>query len=496
MTKKMKVVIDFVTRTKQLDKAFNKINKQRQYLDEGMRLSNKGYITDLGTQQRLNNRIGAERLVNHQREMKHAKEMRGVMLGRNLSWMFFGMMIQRVMGGVLRSLANTYQTATQGNTGLGKATTRLSASWEFLKFTIMNALDNPGFIKFIDFITGAIQSVGDWVSENEWAAYTILGVFTAAFTFGAGLMIFGQFALAWYSTTAWMASTTAGGGLAVFAAGGAARLAFSSFISAINALAIFTLLYKGIDEFSEGKFGSGLMKWIAAGAIWKHGAKGLGLYVSWWLAFKGLSGGFGEKFQEGALAGFTAGLPAAGTIASTGVGLLPAGFTLAGTTIIGGLWNSIFGASEEEANKEIAGIQDAADDLNNSTTCLNAAYGGENSGLNQSMSNLNSTIATGSEAMANYNSFAWDMHDAINATDDAVAGQSLYPNMVLLNTTLKKSSGEVLPTFNKSMWESRIQIMATDESVKNLIESLNAMPTEKHIYIYTHHISIGDSSTD
>ena len=424
--KQMKVEVNFIAKTKGLDKAFSRINKQRDYADAKMRLSNKGRITDMQTQERVSTELAASRMVQHRREVKHAKDMRGVMLGRNLSWMFFGMMIQKTMSGVLRSLTNTYKIATEGDSDLGKATTRMSASWEYLKFSIMNALDNPGFIKFLDFMTGAISAVGNFVAENEWAAYAIIGTFAALFTFGTGLMIFGQFALAWGSTVVWMAASNAGGGLAPFAAGGAARIGFTNFMKFISGLAIFWLVWEGIKGLTEGDFGTTIAAAIGLGA-WGIAGKGIG--IPFFLNFKLM-----EKFKITAAEG-----AAIGAIA----GAIGGPLAMIAGAVVGGL---------------LGWLSDLANKADESKISTDAAKDSQNL-YNESQSNTNGILSTLTETV-------------------------IPDNIEQMNNM-------------KSNWESfRSQTLNNQIAVEDLGNSINDLPTEKHIHIYTHHHRVGDSSTD
>jgi len=430
---RMKVEVDFIAKTEKLDKAFNRINKQREFADAKMRLSNKGHIRDMNSNKRIGEEVAASRMVAHRREMKHAQEMRGVMLGRNLSWMFFGMMVQRTMSGVLRSLTNTYKVATQGDSALGNATTRLSASWEFLKFSIMNALDNPGFIRFIDWITRGIQWVGNFVAENEWAAYAILGTFATLFTFGTFLALFGQMALAWGATTVWMAATTAGGGMAPFAAGGAARLAFTNFIKWMGGLAVVVFAIEGFLDVKEGDFLGWLGKSVGIFAFARIAGVGsphaLVITAAILVTQLMLGGGFFDKFEN--------------LRESTGGDLLTEIFSWIGPTPGGviaqaagiqAFWEGITGFS-----KDVENLKEKADELDDAQS-----------------NNI--------------------------TTMDTFSGVTIPSNLEQMNNM-------------KDNWETfREQTMNNQTAVDDLGESINDLPTEKHIYIYTHHIN--QSSTD
>lgn len=113
---------------------------------------------------------------------------------RLLSILFAGMALQRTFGGFARNLINTYTKAEDNTSGLSKATTRLTASFEFLKFSLIDALDNESFIGIIDGIVGVI----DWVSRlPEGVRAGITGVIGALALIGTGAVIWSTIKLAW-----------------------------------------------------------------------------------------------------------------------------------------------------------------------------------------------------------------------------------------------------------------------------------------------------------
>ena len=109
----------------------------------------------------------------------------------------------------------------------------LSAAWEFLKFSIFNALDQPGFLNMIQGLASAINWVSDLINKYPVLGQTILQVFGLFAAGGAILMILGQFALGW------QAMFGAGGVFASQAAVGMASTAtkFSKFLGTMRTLA-------------------------------------------------------------------------------------------------------------------------------------------------------------------------------------------------------------------------------------------------------------------
>lgn len=113
---------------------------------------------------------------------------------RLLSVMFGGMALARAFSGINKSIINTFIKAEDTTSGLARATTRLSASWEFLKFSIMDALNADWFITFID---GLIRVI-NWFGQLKagWKV-TFLAVTGGLALIGTGLMIIAQFKLFW-----------------------------------------------------------------------------------------------------------------------------------------------------------------------------------------------------------------------------------------------------------------------------------------------------------
>lgn len=116
---------------------------------------------------------------------------------RMLSVLFFGMQLQRTFGGALASLKDTFLKVDGLQTGLSKGVTSLSASWEFLKFSIFNALDQPIFLSMIDFLVNAINWVSNLINKYPALGVAIIGAFAALAATGTVMVIIGQFSLAY-----------------------------------------------------------------------------------------------------------------------------------------------------------------------------------------------------------------------------------------------------------------------------------------------------------
>ena len=114
--------------------------------------------------------------------------------GRLLSLLFTGMALQRAFQGILRSFVNTFQKAEGDTSELRQSTTRLSAAWEFLKFSIFDALNTPFFINIID---GIVKVLNFFSQLTPKAKLSILAVIAGLTLLGGALMVIAQISLAW-----------------------------------------------------------------------------------------------------------------------------------------------------------------------------------------------------------------------------------------------------------------------------------------------------------
>jgi len=213
---------NFKAEMKAISSQVRTLESQQKNAAAGFQVSEKGIITSLKTKKRIDRDTAVQMTMNHkrtmamknaeiqkQREINRAnREMRGILLGLNLSLMFLGMQLQRTFGGITRSILNTYEQATEGNTAFNKSSMQLRAGWEFLKFSIANALNQPGIISFIDKIITIVDRIADWINETEHAGAIIFGVFAALAGVGGVLFFFNQIALSWFATMAFMTASS------------------------------------------------------------------------------------------------------------------------------------------------------------------------------------------------------------------------------------------------------------------------------------------------
>ena len=132
----------------------------------------------------LKREMAAQRQLARQHEST-ARRAKMAYLGTGLSIMFAGQALRRFSEGALRSPINTYSEVMGKSSTFGIMTNRLAASWEFLKFSIMDALQQSGLLetvigwaqsltnKFIA-LPDSVKSFGAAILALSWVAGTIM----------------------------------------------------------------------------------------------------------------------------------------------------------------------------------------------------------------------------------------------------------------------------------------------------------------------------------
>jgi len=104
-----------------------------------------------------------------------------------LGVMFFGMQIQRIFGGIIRSGISTFNKVHSQLESTTTATDRLSGAWKFLKFNIGEAMQ-----PLMAFLFPIVESIARWVEEHQKLTRWIL---LSGAAVGALLMAYGSLKL-------------------------------------------------------------------------------------------------------------------------------------------------------------------------------------------------------------------------------------------------------------------------------------------------------------
>ena len=94
-----------------------------------------------------------------------------------LALRFGGEGLKRLFGGIFRDLSQGYMAASGENNQFNKAIGRLSAAFDFLKFSIFDAFANSEFWQSaIEWLTNSLNSISDWVQRNPNISITFLTI--------------------------------------------------------------------------------------------------------------------------------------------------------------------------------------------------------------------------------------------------------------------------------------------------------------------------------
>ena len=93
-----------------------------------------------------------------------------------LTLLFTGMMLQRTFGGMFKSIIDGYKKTVGLNSQFNRSALKLQANFEFLKFSIANALNSPFVINAIEWFTDRINQLSDFFLDHPGFAKAILAV--------------------------------------------------------------------------------------------------------------------------------------------------------------------------------------------------------------------------------------------------------------------------------------------------------------------------------
>ena len=106
-----------------------------------------------------------------------------------LTLMFAGQMLQRTFGGAIKSIVTDFNRLTEHQSAFGMATRNVSANFNYLKFAIGNALNNPMIVDAVEWLADGIQYVADVIDENPELAITIMAIMGAMAAIGIAAQI-------------------------------------------------------------------------------------------------------------------------------------------------------------------------------------------------------------------------------------------------------------------------------------------------------------------
>lgn len=112
------------------------------------------------------------------------------LLGMGLNLLFLGMALKQISDTALKGMINTYLEAISFTKGFNLQVNRLAGSWEFLKFSIMDAFVETGLAdKLVETLIVIMDTISSMDEETLANIAIAFGVMSAA---GAGMMVLGQ----------------------------------------------------------------------------------------------------------------------------------------------------------------------------------------------------------------------------------------------------------------------------------------------------------------
>ena len=132
-----------------------------------------------------------------------------------LSLMFAGILVSRTTDKFMRDTISTMMKMTEGQSQSAQALLSLTASWEYLKFSIGDAI-GTALEPVLPYIIAIVDGFADFVQQNPEATFTAIFGLLAA---GTTLMAIGQIGMFMQGLAMWKASpeltnfTAAGGGM-------------------------------------------------------------------------------------------------------------------------------------------------------------------------------------------------------------------------------------------------------------------------------------------
>ena len=185
--------------TKRLGMLQKKANLSTTLSKLGLSVNKSQGLIDSVTRKAVNNQeVMRRQIAETTKKMSVGmRQLRTNMLGFGLSMLFTGMAIKRLGDAIIKSLVKTYLTATDEQNKFAQQLLGVQASFEFLKFSIVDALSQSDLvIGFIDGLISMINWISLFISKHPGVA-KFIGIFAAlAVAIGGPLMVIGQTTLA------------------------------------------------------------------------------------------------------------------------------------------------------------------------------------------------------------------------------------------------------------------------------------------------------------
>jgi len=196
-TQRRKATFDLINKQNGAQKILNQVEaesivKKKQGADV-MRRMNSLHEKQQKNLENINKKIEAQS-VRFQGLSSALQKVKGALLGMGLGMMFTGMAIKNFFMGIARSMINTYMLVQGNNGAFSRSVSRLQGAWAFLKYSIMDALQQTGVL---DWVINKITTLTDYLKTMSEEDLAKLGkAIITMVAFGAVMMFLGQVVLA------------------------------------------------------------------------------------------------------------------------------------------------------------------------------------------------------------------------------------------------------------------------------------------------------------
>jgi len=267
---------------KSIDKISNSLNFKPKLDSLNLALNKQGKIVDINTRKivKYNNIVKRQIRLTDKLKFRFktiAKQMnltRGAMVGFGLSLLFGGMALKRFGQAGIRAIFGVFNNFDENQTKMQESLLQLSAGFEFLKFSIVNALEGTVIESFMLVVAESFVRLADFFSANPAWAVALIALFASLFGVGSSAILLGQ-----------------------------VGLFLTSFIEIFEGLfnvSLYKIVRIGMIKFSTSLLGSLFITLVKFLAIWAALIAVLefsGIETKWSTTLKGMRKGWGEMWN-------------------------------------------------------------------------------------------------------------------------------------------------------------------------------------------------------
>jgi len=193
-TNVLKTIID--VQTKGVSKAKSEIatmsatqSRHQKLLQQGAQKVLNSVKTELTHRQKVTVMMSAQAKMSEELNKKLG-DTKQKLLGVGMTALFGGMAIKKFAEDALRSVFNTFALVSSETSAFSQATASLAGNWEYMKYTMVDALMQSGLLTgFIDGLINIIEWIAN-LSDSSKIAFMV--IMSSLVLLGGALQVFGQ----------------------------------------------------------------------------------------------------------------------------------------------------------------------------------------------------------------------------------------------------------------------------------------------------------------